>query len=329
MDEEVKLTRRLLLQSVGGLGTLSLSVSAGRAQAYPSRPVTIVVPYAAGSPTDIVARVILDKMQAPLGQSIVVENVSGAGGSLGAIRGMRAAPDGYTICFGNNGSHVLSAALYAMPFDLLTDIAPISRVTTNSQIITSNKAIPASNLKELIAWLKDRKVLFGVAGPMASVSVLSFQNMTGGQFQLVPYRGTVAQTQDLISGQIEMVIDQVSSATPLIKAGSIKAYAVAARTRSPTMPDIPTVDEAGLPGFYGSIWTGAWAPKGTPKDIIAKIAGAVRVALADPAVKERMSAIGQEIVPVDQQTPEALAAYQKAEIEKWVPLAKAANLKGE
>jgi tripartite-type tricarboxylate transporter receptor subunit TctC len=327
----MRICRRRFLQLAAGIAALPAASRVATAQAYPTRPITVVIPYSAGSPTDLVARVITDRMRVLLGQSLIIENVGGAGGSIAAARVARAAPDGYTLCIGNNGSHVLSGALYALNFDLLKDFEPIAKLTTNSQIIITNKSIPAQNLKELMAWLKDgrRKITAGVAGPMAVVSIIDFQNKTSAQFQLVPYRGTVGPMQDLISGQIDMMLDQVSNATPFIKAGSVRAYAVAANTRSPSLPDVPTVDEAGLPGLYGSIWTGLWAPKGTPRDVIAKLATVTKEALADPVVKQRLTDIGFEIVPADQQTPEALAAYQKAEIEKWWPLAKAANLKGE
>lgn len=326
----MNIRRRRLLQLAVGLAILPGSVGLAVAQTYPSRPITVVVPYTAGSPTNLVARVILDNMGAPLGQAIVVENVGGAGGSIGAGRVARAAPDGYTLCIGNNGSHVLSGALYALNFDVLKDFEPISRLTTNSQIIITNNSIPARNLKELVAWLKgDRKISAGVAGPMAVVSTLDFQNKaSAAPLQLVPYRSTVGPIQDLIAGHIDLMVDQVSSATPFVKAGSVRAYAVAAKTRSPSLPGVPTVDEAGLPGLYGSIWTGLWAPKGTPADIVAKLAAVTKEALADPAVRKKLSDIGFEIVPIDQQTPEALQTYQKAEVDKWWPLAKAANLKG-
>jgi tripartite-type tricarboxylate transporter receptor subunit TctC len=322
--------RQRFLQLAIGLACLPATFGLAAAQTYPNRPITVVVPYTAGSPTDLVARVILDKMGATLGQAIVVENVGGAGGSIGASRVARAEADGYTLCVGNNGSHVLSGALYTLNFDVLKDFAPISRLTTNSQIIITNNSIPAQNLKELVALMKgERKMTAGVAGPMAVVSILDFQNKASAPpLQLVPYRGTVGPIQDLIAGHIDLMVDQVSNAAPFVRAGTVRAYAVAAKTRSPSLPDVPTVDEAGLPGLYGAIWTGLWAPKGTPAEIVARLAAVTQEALADPAVRNRLSDIGFEIVPVDQQTPDALAAYQKAEVDMWWPLAKAANLKG-
>jgi len=313
------------------LATLSSGSRTGWAQNYPTRQVTMIVPYAAGGPTDVLARVLAEKMRAPLGQAVIVENVPGGGGSIGVGRVARAAPDGYTIDFGNNGSNVLVGALYALPFDLISDFEPVAELTTNPQIIISKTAIPARNLTELIIWLRknQKKVSVGIAGPVAAASVINFQDMTSTQLQLVPYRGAAPAIQDLMGGQIDLMIDQLSNAIPQIKVDTIKAYAVAAKSRSPAAPEIPTVDEAGLPGLYGSLWHGLWVSKGTPRDVIVKLNTAVRQALVDPTVKQRLADIGQEIVPVEQQNPQALAAHQKAEIEKWWPIAKAANLKGE
>src|SRR5580704_16266804 len=307
------------------------AASPATAQTYPSRPVTIIVPFAAGGPTDLVARVIADKMQAPLGQSLVIENVAGAGGSIAATRVARAAPDGYTLEIGNNGSNLLVGALYALPVDVIKDFAPVAKLTVNPQIVDSRKTIPAANLKELLAWLKDNQktVSVGIAGPVAQVSVVNFENMTSMQVQLVPYRGAAPAIQDLIAGHIDFMVDQLSNSVPQIKADTIRAYAVAASKRSPAVPQIPTTDEAGLPGFYGALWHGLWAPKGTPPDVIAKINAAVKQALADPAVIKRLADLGQEIVPVEQQNPAALAAFQQAEMDRWYPIVKAANMKGE
>jgi tripartite-type tricarboxylate transporter receptor subunit TctC len=221
--------------------------------------------------------------------------------------------------------------LYILPFDVIEDFEPVARLTTNPQVIVTKKSIPAKNLSELLVWLKDNqaKVSVGIAGAVATVSAVDFQNMTATKFQLVPYRGAAPAIQDLIGGQIELMFDQLSNALPHIKSGGIKAYAIAANIRSPSAPDIPTVDEAGLPGFYGSLWQGLWAPKGTPQPVIAKLSAAVMQALADPAIKQHLADVGQIVVPVDQQSPAALGAYQKAEAEKWWPLIKAANLKGD
>jgi tripartite-type tricarboxylate transporter receptor subunit TctC len=322
---------RVRLLSLAATIALAAASSVAAAETYPSRPVTVIVPFAAGGPTDVLARIITDKMQAPLGQPIVIEDMGGAGGGLAAARVARAAPDGYTLEIGNNGSNLLVGALYALPVDVIKDFAPVAKLTVNPQIVDSRKTIPAANLKELLAWLKDNQktVSVGIAGPVAQVSVVNFENMTSMQFQLVPYRGAAPAMQDLIAGHIDFLIDQLSNSVPQIKAGSIRAYAVAADKRSPAVPDIATTDEAGLPGFYGSLWHGLWAPKGTPPDVIAKLDAAVKVALADATVQARLAELGQEIVPAAEQTPEALAAFQQAEMDKWFPIVKAAGMRGE
>ncbi len=242
------------------------ATSLAAAQTYPSRPVTIIVPFAAGGPTDMVARVIADKMQGPLGQSLIIENVAGAGGSIAAARVARATADGYTLEIGNNGSNLLVGALYDLPVDIIKDFAPVAELTINPQIVVSRNTLPAANLKELLAWLKDNQktVSVGIAGAVAQVSVVNFETMTKTQFQLVPYRGAAPAIQDLVAGHIDLMVDQLSNSVPQIKAGTVRAYALAATARSPAVPDIPTTDEAGLPGFYGALWHGLWAPKGTP-----------------------------------------------------------------
>ncbi|HUC48869.1 MAG TPA: tripartite tricarboxylate transporter substrate-binding protein [Xanthobacteraceae bacterium] len=307
------------------------AASSALAQSYPSRPVTVIVPFAAGGPTDLVARVVADKMQAALGQPMVIENVAGAGGSIAAARVARAAADGYTLELGNNGSNLLVGALYDMPVDIVKDFAPIAELTDNPQIIVTRKTVPATNLKELLAWLaqNQKSVSVGIAGPVAEVSVVNFETMTKTQFQLVPYRGAGPAIQDLIAGHIDLMVDQLSNSVPQIKADTVRAYALAAKTRSPAVPDVRTTDEAGLPGFYGALWHGLWAPKGTPADVIAKLNAAVKQALADPAVRQKLAAVGQQVVPLDRQTPEGLGAFQQAEMEKWFPIVKAAGMKGE
>ena len=326
----MKRSRRQILLSAAALAALAASLCVASAQTYPARPVTIIVPYAAGGPTDLIARAIAEKMREPLGQAVVVENVAGGGGAIGVGRVAHAVPDGYTLNLGNNGSNVLTGAMYPLAFDLIGDFEPIAGLTTNPQIIISKKAIPAKDLAELVTWLKEnqKNVSVGIAGPVAAVSVINFEIMTLTKFQLVPYRGAAPAMQDLIGGQIDLMIDQVSNSVPQIKAGTIKAYAVAADRRSLAAPEIPTVDEAG-PGLYGSLWHGLWAPKGTPHEVITKINAAVKQALADATLRQRFADVGQEIVPVEQQNPEALATHQKAEIEKWWPIAKAASVKGE
>ncbi len=321
---------RRILAPVAVVATFA-AASLAAAQTYPSRPVTIIVPFAVGGPTDMVARVIADKMQAPLGQTLVIENVGGAGGSIAATRVARAAADGYTVEIGNNGSNLLAGALYDLPVDIVKDFAPVAELTVNPQIIVSRNTVPATNLKEFLAWLKDNqnKISVGIAGPVAEVSVVNFETMTGMKFQHVPYRGAAPAIQDLVAGHIDLMVDQLSNSVPQIKAGTVRAYALAAKTRSPAMPDVPTTDEAGLPGFYGALWHGLWAPKGTPPDVVTKLNAAVKQSLADPSVQQKLAAVGQEIVPADRQTPEGLGAFQDAEKAKWFPIVKAAGMKGE
>jgi tripartite-type tricarboxylate transporter receptor subunit TctC len=323
------LHRRFL--ALAAFFTTLAAASPAPAETYPSRPVTIIVPFAAGGPTDMVARVIADKMQGPLGQSLVIENVAGAGGSIAAARVARAAADGYTLEIGNNGSNLLVGALYALPVDIVKDFSPVAELTVNPQIIVSRNTLPAANLKELLAWLKDNQnsVSVGIAGAVAEVSVVNFETMTGMKFQHVPYRGAAPAIQDLVAGHIDLMVDQLSNSVPQIKAGTVRAYALAARIRSPAMPDVPTTDEAGLPGFYGALWHGLWAPKGTPADVIAKLNSAVKQSPADPSVQQKLAAVGQDIVRPDRQTPEGLGAFQQAEMEKWFPIVKAAGMRGE
>ncbi len=307
------------------------AASLAAAETYPSRPVTIIVPFAAGGPTDMVARVIADKMQGPLGQALVIENVAGAGGSIAAARVARAAADGYTLEIGNNGSNLLTGALYALPVDIVKDFAPVAELTVNPQIIVSRNKLPAANLKELLAWLKDNQnsVSVGIAGAVAEVSVVNFETMTSMKFQHVPYRGAAPAIQDLVAGHIDLMVDQLSNSVPQIKAGTVRAYALAARVRSPALPDVPTTDEAGLPGFYGALWHGLWAPKGTPPTSSPSLMSAVKQSLADPSVQQKLAAVGQDIVRPDRQTPEGLGAFQRAEMEKWFPIVKAAGMRGE
>ena len=314
-----------------GVAALAAATGLAGAETYPSRPVTVIVPFAAGGPTDVTARIITDRMQRALGQPIVVEDVGGAGGSIAAARVARAAPDGYTLELGNNGSNVLVGALYSLPVDIIKDFEPVAELTVNPQIIISNKQIPAADLKQLLAWLRDHQnsVSVGIAGPVAEVSVVNFETMTGMQFQLVPYRGAAPAIQDLIAGHIDIMVDQLSNSVPQIRAGTIRAYAIASSKRSAAVGDVPTTDEAGLPGFYGSLWHGLWAPKGTPPDVVAKLNAAAKQALADPAVQRRLTDLGQDIAPVDEQTPAALGAFQQAEKDKWWPIVKAANMRGE
>jgi tripartite-type tricarboxylate transporter receptor subunit TctC len=308
--------------------------SPAKAQVYPSRPITIVVPAPAGGPTDTITRIMAERMRASLGQVIIVENTSGAaGGSIGVGQAARAAPDGYTISVGHWSTHVANGAVYALQYDVLNDFESISLIADSPQLIVSKNAVPAKDTRELIAWLKANpdRALAGTAGSgsPAHIAGVYFQKFTDTQFQFVPYRGGAAAMQDLLAGQIDLIITNAAIALPQVRAGKIRAYAVTARTRMDVAPDIPTVNEVGLPGFYFSLWHAFWVPRGTPKPIIAKLNGAVVEALADPAVRSRLADLGQDIYSRARQTPEALGAYQRAEIDKWWPIIKAANIKAE
>ena len=311
----------------------AVSVVAADAQSYPTRSITMVVPFAAGGPTDTVARILGERMGRALGATIIIENVTGAAGSIGVGRVARAAPDGYTLSIGHWSTHVVNGAIYPLTYDLLKDFDPISLLPSNPQLIVARKGIPANDLKELIAWVKQNqdKITGGTAGAGSAshIGEIYFQQFTGTSFTFVPYRGTGPAMLDLVAGHLDIMCDQSANSLPQVRAGQIKAYAVTAPTRLAAAPDIPTVDEAGLPGFYISVWHGLWVPHGTPPDVIAKLAAAVREALADPDVQKRFADLGQEIPPVEQQTPEGLHARQKAEIEKWWPIIKAAGIKAE
>ena len=316
----------LLIAALGG-------AAAADAQTYPSRPITMVVPYSAGGPTDTIARIMAERMRVPLGQTIVVENVTGAGGTIGVGRVARAAPDGYTISIGHWGTHVVNPAIYALQYDALKDFEPVAMIATNPQLIVAKKAVPAQDLQGFIAWLKANAATAtqGTAGhgSASHISGVYFQNITGARFQFVPYRGAGPAMQDLVAGQVDLMIDQAANSLPQVRAGTIRAYAVTDKVRLAAAPDIPTVDEAGVPGLHIAIWHALWMPKGTPKDVIAKLNAAVVETLADAGVRQRLAQLGQEIPPREQQTPQVLFAYHQAEIEKWWPIIKAANIKGE
>jgi tripartite-type tricarboxylate transporter receptor subunit TctC len=303
------------------------------AQTYPSRPVTMIVPASAGGPTDAIARVLSERMTANLGGTVLVDNVAGAGGSIGVGKVARSAPDGYTLGIGQWSHYVLNGATYALQYDLLADFAPVAMIVTGPLLLVSRKDLPANDLKGLIAWLKanpDKATAgTGGVGSPPHISGIFFQKMTGTQFQFVPYRGTAPAMRDLLAGQIDIMIDQASNVLPQLRGGTIKAFAVTAKERLPSAPDVPTVDEAGLPGLYVSVWHGLWAPKGTPAEIIAKLNGAVVKSLGEQGTKEKLAALGQDIPPPDQLTPQALGAFQKAEIEKWWPIVKDAGIKAE
>jgi tripartite-type tricarboxylate transporter receptor subunit TctC len=322
-----------LLRIAVGCVLLWGGIAAAPAQVYPSRPITMVVPFAAGGPVDTVARILSEPMRATLGQSIIVENVTGAAGSIGVGRVARAAPDGYTLSIGHWSTHVVNGAIYPLPYDLLRDLEPIVLLPSNPMIVVSKSAVPAKNLNEFVGWIKanEGKVSAGTAGAGSATHVAGvyFQNVTGTRFQFVPYRGTGPALQDLVAGQIDFIVDQASNSLQHVRDGKIRAYAVTASARLPSAPDIPTVAEAGLPSLDISVWYGLWAPKGTPKETIAKLNAAAVQALSEPAVRQRFAELGLDMPPRDRLTPEALAAYQKAEIEKWWPVIKDANIKTE
>jgi tripartite-type tricarboxylate transporter receptor subunit TctC len=312
---------------------LALFVSDATAQGYPSRPITLVNPFAAGGPVDAVARIMSAPMSKSLGQPVVVDYTTGAAGTIGVGRVARAAPDGYTLSIGHWSTHVINAAVYPLQYDVLKDLEPVGMICANPLLIVARGSFPATNLTELIAWLKANpdKASAGTAGvgSASHIGGIYFQSATGTKFQYIPYRGTGPAMQDLLAGRIDLMFDQASNSLPQVRAGKIKAYAVTAKTRLSAAPEIPTVDKAGLPGLYVSVWFGIWAPKGTPHDIVAKINAAMVSSLADPTVRQRLGDLGQEITPREQQSPEALAAFHKAEAEKWWPLVKAAGIKPE
>ena len=307
----------------------SVAAESARAQGYPARPITMVVGYGVGGPSDTIARIISERMKSALGQPIVVENVTGAAGSIGIGRLARAAPDGYTIGLGDWSTFCVNAAMYNLPYDIVKDFAPIAPLPSAPQIIVTKNVVPTRNLSELVTWLKSNqdKVSYGTSGvgSPSHVSGVLLQNFIGAKFQLVPYRGAAQVMSDMIAGQIDLSMFPVTVALPQLRAGNARAYAVTAKARISAAAEIPTVDEAGLPGFYISLWWGLWAPKGAPNNVIAKLNEAVIETLADPGMRARIAEQGLDIPLRDQQTPEALAAFQKREIEKWWPIVKAAN----
>jgi tripartite-type tricarboxylate transporter receptor subunit TctC len=330
----MSLPRRTFLQLAAATATLPAVPGLAQAQAYPSRPVTMVVAFGPGGPSDVIARILAEAMRGPLGQPVVVENVTGASGTIGVGRVARAAPDGYTVVLGNWATHVLNGPMFSLQYDLINDFEPVALVSSDPLMIVGRKALPAKDLKEFVAWLKanpDRATQGTTgAGGISTVGGLFFQRATGTRFRFVPYRvGLAAAMQDLVAGQIDFMIDTAANSLPQVRAGTIKAFAVTSKTRLSQAPDIPTVDEAGLPGLYALNWQAVFLPKGALKDVVGKLNTAVRAALADASVQKRLAGIGQEIFPRDQQTAEALAAFQKSEIEKWWPIIKAANIKAE
>jgi tripartite-type tricarboxylate transporter receptor subunit TctC len=326
-------TKRGFLLALAASASIN-AISPAFAEVYPARPITMIVPFVAGGPLDVVGRILGDRMRGALGQSVILENSTGAGGTIGVGRVARAAPDGYTLVLGTWSTHVVNGAIYTLPYDLMKDFEPVAPISREfGTVITARKTMPAKDLRELIAWLKTNpdRASFGTGGvgsPGHVVGVL-FQNLTNTRFQFIHYRGVAGASQDLVAGQIDFMFDSPATSLPQLRAGYIKAYAFTAKSRLAAAPDIPTVDEAGLPGLYLSVWVALWAPKGTPDDVIARLNSAARGALADPAAQSRLADIAQEVFPPDQQTPEALSALQKADIEKWWPIIKAAGIKAQ
>ncbi len=326
------ITRRAILTSLPAAVYCNQMTDAV-AELYPSRPVTMVVPFPAGGPTDTIARIVSERMSTYLGRPIVIENVTGAAGTIGTGNVARAKPDGYTLCVGFLGTHVLNGAIYKLQYDVVKDFEPVTLLVSNPQVIIAKKSVPARDLMEFVAWLKANpgKAVQGSAGigSPAHVSGAYFQSVTGTTFQFAQYRGAAPAMQDLVGGHIDLMFDQAPNALPHVRDGNVRAFAVTGKARLAAAPDIPTVDEAGLPGFHVSVWSAMWAPKGTPLPIIAKLNAAVVDALAHEAVRRRLTDLGQQVLARDQQTPAALSAFQKAEIERWWPIVKAMNLEAK
>jgi len=315
-----KLFVALTLATVAGIG-------GAQAQTFPVRSLTLVVPFPPGGSTDAAARIMAERMRAPLGQPIVIENVGGAGGSIGVGRVVRSAPDGYTFDIGQWDTHV-GSIIYKLDYDLEKDLEPIALISNNPQLLVARKDLPAGNLAELVTWMKANpgKINFVNQNAAANVTGVLFENLTGQKVQFIPYRGAGPAMTDLISGTVDLLVVQGAVALPQIRGGKIKALANLSPRRSASMPDIPTADETGVPGLYMSGWFGFFAPKGLPKDVLAKLNAATVEALADPALQKRFMELGLDVAPREQQTPEGLAAFQKAEIDKWWPIIKAAGI---
>ena len=326
-------TTRRAVAFAAALGCTFACIVGALAQDYPSHPITMVVPFPAGGPTDTLGRILSERMRVTLGQPIVIENVTGAGSTIGVAHAAQAAPDGYTLSLGNWTSFVGSGALYRTSYDLLKDFEPVSLLTFAPMLIVGKNALPVNDAKELIAWLKANPDTASAAtvgaGSAAHVCGLYFQDRTNTRFQFVPYRGGAPAMQDLVGGQIDLMCAEASQTLTYLRSGKMKAFAVMAKTRWPALPNVPTTDEIGAPGMYISFWHGLWVQKGTPKQVIAKLNNAVVETLADQTVRQRLTDLGQIIATADQQTPSALAAYHRAEIEKWWPIIKAANIKVE
>jgi tripartite-type tricarboxylate transporter receptor subunit TctC len=313
-------------------GLASTGIAAAQ-ENYPTRPIAMIVPFPAGGATDTVARYLAEQMRPILGQPVIVENIAGAAGSIGVGRAVRSAPDGYTISIGTSTTHMLTGGLYALPFNLLKDLEPVILIGSEPLLIVGRKGLPADDLKGLIAWLTANpdKASAGVAGVGATghMTGIALQKATGTRFQFVPYRGNAPAMQDLLAEHIDFMIEPASNFKPLLRNDGLKPYAITGRTRLPLLPDIPTANEAGLPGFFASLWYGLWVPKNTSKDVIAKLNATLSQVLAHPDVKERFAALGIQIAPLDQKTPEALHELQETEAKRWWPIIKASGVKPE
>jgi tripartite-type tricarboxylate transporter receptor subunit TctC len=306
------------------------AIASAQAQTYPSRPITLVVPFPPGGSTDTIARIMAERMRVSLGQPVIIENVGGAGGSIAVGRVARSAPDGYTIDIGQWDTHV-GSIIYKLTYDLEKDFEPIGLMSINPQLMVAKKALPADDLKGLVAWMKANpdKITFVNQNAAAQVTGILFEQATGQKVQFIPYRGAGPAMTDLISGQVDLLVVQAAVSLPQVQAGTIKAIANLSPQRSPALPNIPTSDEGGVPGLYMSGWFGFFGPKGMPKDVVARLNGAMVEALADPAVRKRYSELGLDIAAREQQTPEGLAAFLKAEIDKWWPIIRAAGIRAE
>jgi tripartite-type tricarboxylate transporter receptor subunit TctC len=323
--------RKLIFAAAAAV--LLLGVAAAPAADYPSRPITLVVPLSVGGSTDVIGRIVAQGMGEALGQTVVVENTTGAGGTIGEGRISRATPDGYTIGIGQWGTNVATGAIYKLPYDLMKDFEPIGLIATQPFFIVARKTMPANNLKELLAYLRENGDKMNVGnsgiGSPSHVSAILFEKAAGVKLTMVPYRGAGDSTTALLAGQIDVMLNTPALSVAQMKAGQIKVYAVTAKNRIATAPDVPTTDEAGLPGFYFTFWHALWAPKGTPKEIVAKLNGALRTALANPSTRKKLIDLAQDIFPVDEQSPEALRKFQQAEIDKWWPIIKEAGIKAQ
>jgi tripartite-type tricarboxylate transporter receptor subunit TctC len=316
---------------IGALAALTCFETGAQAQTYPTRPITMFVGFPPGGPTDTLARIVADGMKNALGQTIAVETVSGAGGTIATGRVVHAAPDGYTIGIGQWNSHVGSPAIYPLDYDVLNDLQPISLLTSSPNWVLGKSDLPPKSGAELIAWLKGHSepVTYATvgAGSPSHLIAITLAKATGAHFQLVPYRGAAPVMQDMIGGQIEMTGLEASGSFPNVQSGRLKAFAVTSAKRWAKSPDTPTFVELGVPDLVINFWHGLWTTKGVPNDVVDRLNAAVRTALADPAVRQRIEGLGQTIFPSDQQTPQALAAYNKAEIDRWWPVIKAAGIK--